>query len=188
MNELDLINRCLKKEKKAWDVFVQKYSRVIYWAIRKRLSISGFKFVQDDANNIFQEVFLTILEGDKLRQVKDTKTIPGWLAMIASNKAIDFMRRAIRQENRLVSEEPVLKDDNFKQELQRRDLLEAINSSINALSARARLIISFNLLQGRTHQEIAAMMSMPAKTVSTVIARTKEKLKQDLERKGIKDF
>lgn len=185
MNELELIKRCLEKEKKAWDVFVQKYSKVIYWAIRERLSASGFKFVQDDINGIFQEVFLSILEGDRLRQLKDAKTISGWLAMIASNKTIDFMRRAIRQDNRLVSEEPVLKDDNFEQELYRRDLLEAIGSSINALSARARLIMSFNLLQGRTHQEIAGIMNMPVHTVSTVIARAKEKLKQDLERKGI---
>ena len=188
MNELELINRCLKKEKKAWDVFVQKYSRLIYWAIRKRLNASGFKFVQDDINGIFQEVFLSILEGDRLRQLKDAKTIPGWLAIIASNKAVDFMRRAIREDRRLVLDTPVLKDDNFKQDLHRRDLTDLIASVINALSAKAKLIISFNLLEGRTHKEIADIMNMPVNTISTVISRVKEKLKQDLERKGITDL
>ena len=173
MNELELIGRCLKKEKKAWDIFVQKYSRVIYWAIRRRLSASGFKFTQDDINGIFQEVFLSILEGDRLRQLKDAKTISGWLAMIASNKTVDFMRRAIREDNRLVLDAPVVKDDNFKQELQHRDLMDAIGSSINALSARAKLIISFNLLQGRTHQEIAVMMNLSVNTISTLAPLSK---------------
>jgi RNA polymerase sigma-70 factor (ECF subfamily) len=188
MNELELIKRCLEKDKKAWNLFVQKYSRVIYWAIRKRLSISGFKFTQDDINGIFQEVFLSILEGERLRQLKDTQTISGWLAMIASNKAVDFMRRAIREDSRLVLDLPVLKDDNFEQELQRKDLLEAIASSISVLSDKAKIIISFSLLEGRTHQEIADIMNMPVNSVSTVIARAKQKLKQDLERKGITDL
>ena len=188
MNEIELIKRCLQKEKKAWDVFVQKYSKLIYWAIRKRLNTSGFKFDQDSINGIFQEVFLSILEGGKLGQLKDPKIIPGWLAMIASNKTVDFMRRTIREDRRLVVDMPVLKDDNFRQELHQRDLFDLIGSSINSLSDKAKIVISFNLLQGRTHKEIANIMNMPANTVSTLIARAKEKLKQDLERKGIKDL
>ncbi len=188
MSELELIKQCLQKNKKAWDIFVQKYSKVIYWAIKKRLNASGFKSDQDDINGIFQEVFLSILEGGKLRQLKDAKTIPGWLAMIASNKAVDFMRRAIRDDRRLVPDMPVLNDDNFKQELHQRDLIDLIGSSINSLSDKARIVISFNLLQGRTHKEIANIMNMPVNTVSTIIARAKEKLKQDLEEKGIKDL
>jgi len=188
MSESELIKRCLKKEKKAWDIFVQKYSRLIYWAIRKRLSASGFKFGQDDTSGIFQEVFLSLLKGGKLRQLKDNKTIPGWLAIIASNKAIDFMRHRIREDRRLVPDMPLLKDHKFKQELHQRDLIDVIGSIINTLPAKAKVIITFNLLDGRTHKEIADIMNIPANTVSTVIARTKEKLKQGLEKKGIRDL
>lgn len=188
MSELELIKRCLQKNKKAWDIFVQKYSKLIYWAIRKRLNASSFKFNQDNIDGIFQEVFLTILEGGRLGQLKDPKIIPGWLAVIASNKTVDFMRRTIREDKRLVVDMPVLKDDNFKQELHQRDLIDLIGSSINSLSDKAKIVISFNLLQGRTHNEIANIMNIPVNTISTIIARAKEKLKQDLERKGIKDL
>jgi len=188
MSELELIKRCLQKNKKAWDIFVQKYSKLIYWAIRKRLNTSGFKFNQDSIDSIFQEVFLSILEGDKLGQLKDPKIIPGWLAIIASNKTVDFMRRVIREDNRLVLDQPIIKDDNFEQELHQRDLIDAIGSSINTLSAKAKVVISFNLLEGRTHQEISTLMKISVNTVSTIIARTKQKLKQELVKKGIKDF
>ncbi|NQT28354.1 MAG: sigma-70 family RNA polymerase sigma factor [Candidatus Omnitrophica bacterium] len=188
MNELELIRRCLKKEKKAWDIFVEKYSRLIYWSIRKRLNASGFKFNQDDIKGIFQEVFLSILEGDKLGRLKAAKVIPGWLAIIASNKTVDFMRYKIRENRRLIPDAPILKDDNFKQELDQRDLFDLIGSSINSLSDKAKIVISFNLFQGRTHKEISNIMNMSINTVSTLIARAKETLKQDLEKKGIRDL
>ncbi|MBL7085122.1 MAG: sigma-70 family RNA polymerase sigma factor [Candidatus Omnitrophica bacterium] len=186
MNELELINRCLKKEKKAWDIFVQKYSRLIYWAIKKRLVASSFRFDQDDVNCIFQEVFLLILAEDNLQQLKDVKTVSGWLAAIASNKALDFMRHRIREDRRLVPDIPVLKDDKFKQELHRRDLRNLISTVINTLSPKEKIIISLNLIENRTHQEISEIVGISINTVSTTIARSKEKLKKELQRKGIK--
>ena len=188
MDELELIDCCLKKEKKSWDIFVQKYSKLIYWAIRKRLGVSGFKFSQDDIDSIFQEVFLSILEEDKLQQLKDAKAISGWIAIIASNKTVDFMRRIIREDRRFISDVSILKDDSFKQELHRRDLFDIVGNIINNLSAKARVIVSFNLFEDKTHKEIASIMKLPINTVSTVIARAKEKLKQNLERKEMRDL
>lgn len=188
MNEIELIRRCLQKEKKAWDVFVRKYSKLIYWAIRKRLNASGFKFSQDDIDGIFQDVFLSILEGDKLGQLKDPKIIPGWLAIIASNKTVDFMRCKIKEDKKLVIEMPVLKDDKFEEELYKRDLLNVLGNIIDTLPAKEKIVISLNLIEGRTHKEIAEITAMPVNTVSTIIARTKEKVKKGLERVGLKDL
>lgn len=188
MTELKLIKRCLKKEKKAWDIFVQKYSNLIYWAIRKRLGASGFQFVQEDINNIFQEVFLSILEGDKLLQLKNVKAIPGWLAVIASNKTVDFMRCRIREDRKFSSEMPVLKDSKINQELYGKDLAAIVGDIINTLSVKEKVIISLNLIEGRTHKEIANIVGIAMNTVSTIIARTKDKLKKELERKGVRDL
>ena len=188
MNEIKLISRCLKKDKKAWDLFVQKYSKLIYWAIRKRSTASNFELSQDDIDCIFQEVFLSILEGDKLRQLKDSKAITGWLAIIAFNKTIDFMRRRIRENERLIPDTSILSSSNFKQELFHRDLLNVISNIIDTLPSKEKIIISLNLLKGRTHKEIAGIISMPVNTVSTTIARTKSKLKKELTKQGISNL
>lgn len=187
MNESELIKRCLKKEKIAWDIFVQRYSNLIYWVIRKRLTMSSFEFDKEDVNGIFQEVFLSILEDDKLSQIKDSKLISGWLAMIASNKTVDFMRKKIREGQRLVLDMPVLKDEKLEQELSDRDTINIIKNIINTLSAKEKIIISLNILEGRTHKEIANIIGIPINTVSTIIARTKEKLKKELRKRGIKN-
>ncbi|MCQ9205671.1 MAG: sigma-70 family RNA polymerase sigma factor [Omnitrophica bacterium] len=188
MNEIKLIDRCLKKDKKAWDLFVQQYSKLIYWAIRKRSAASSFELSQDDINCIFQQVFLSILEGNKLLQLKDGKAIAGWLTIIAFNKTVDFMRRRIRDNKRLIPDMPILSSSNFEQELFHRDLLNVISNIIDTLPSKEKIVISLNLLKGRTHKEIAGIINIPVNTVSTIIARTKEKLKKELVKQGIKNL
>ncbi len=185
MNEAELIARCLRKEKEAWDMFVRQYARLIYWAIRKRLTISGFLCDEDDIGNIFQDVFVSILEGNKLAQVKDAKFIPGWLSMVASNKTVDFMREKVRRDARSAPEPAVFKDNRFEQEVYDNDVNGLLKDIIEGLTAKEKIIISLNLLEERTHKEIGQILGMPMNTVSTIIARTKEKIKKELEKRGI---
>lgn len=185
MDEAELIVRCINKDKKAWDIFVERYAKLIYWAIKKRFSASSFSFNEYDVQNVFQEVFLTLLENDKLAQIKDTKLISGWLVMVASNKAIDFMREKISDSQYLVAD-PVFADSECSQHLLNREITGIVKELIEGLRDKEKIIISLNLFDGKTHQEIADMLGIPANTVSTTISRAKEKLKKELEKKGIK--
>ena len=185
MSEAELIKRCIKKDKKAWDLFIQKYSRLVYWAIRKRLTASSFNSHESDIEDIFQEVLLTILKGKSLLQLKNPKYIPGWLAMVASNKAVDFMRKKIRLDKNIVFDISEFKDDSFEKELFSKDAVDTVKDIINTLSDKEKIIISLNLLEERTHKEIAQITGAPINTVSTIIARTKEKLKKELKKRGI---
>ncbi len=188
VNEAELIKRCLKKDKQAWSLFVEKYSRLVYWAIRKRLAASNFKYNEADIEDIFQEVFLAVLKGDKLAQLKDPPLLSGWLAMVAANKTTDFMRQRAHREQNVSLDSSLFKDDSFKQVLFDRDIAALIREIIAELSDKEKIVISLNLLEGRTHNEISRILGIPVNTVSTLIARTKEKLKAQLERKGIEDY
>ncbi|MCK9615101.1 MAG: sigma-70 family RNA polymerase sigma factor [Candidatus Omnitrophica bacterium] len=185
MNETELIGRCINKEKQAWDIFVERYSRLIYWAIRKRLKASSFTFSEDDVQNIFQEVFLSILEGEKLTQLRDAKLICSWLAMIASNKAFDFMRGTLRNKQRFIADVILLKNKDCEQNLSDRETINILENIINTLSDREKIIISLNLLEEKTHKEISGILGIPINTASTIIARTKEKIKKELGKYGI---
>ncbi|MBN2120346.1 MAG: sigma-70 family RNA polymerase sigma factor [Candidatus Omnitrophica bacterium] len=182
MKDSEIIRRCIKKNKKAWVLFIQKYSRLIYWAITKRLSISGFKLNQADIEDIFQEVLLTILKGDKLLQLKDIKFLPGWLSMVASNKTVDYMRDKEYRKQNLIVDIPEFKDYSFEQELLTRDKITVIKNIIDTLPDKEKIIICLNILEEKTHKEIAQIMGMPINTVSTIVARTKEKIKKKLEK------
>lgn len=185
MDVTELIKCCIDKDKKAWDLFVKRYAKLIYWAIRKRFSLSSFDFDEDDVHNVFQEVFMSILEGQKLKQVKDSKLISGWLAMVASNKTVDFMRQKMRYSQHFNLEDFALKDEISEEDLFHRDIKNIVSNIISALRDKDKIVISLNLLEGKTHKEIAHMLAISINTVSTIIARTKEKLKTELEKRGI---
>lgn len=188
MNERELIELCLKKDKKAWGLFVQKYSGLVYWAIGKRLAASNFKRGESEVEDIFQEVFLSVLKGNNLTQIKDPKFIPGWLAMVASHKTVDFMRREINRQEELTFDGQVFQSNAFVRDIAGREISYVVGEVINTLSDKERVIISLNLLRERTHREISQIVGAPINTVSTVIARAKEKLRKELQKREIADY
>ncbi len=185
MEDSDLIKRCAKKDKKAWDLFIKRYSRLICWAIRKRLAISSFHHNEADVEDIFQEVLLAILKGDRLLRLKDAKYLAGWLAMTASNKTVDHMRLKLSNKQDLVVDMPEFPDDTFTQDLLKRDALNVIKEAINTLSDKERIVISLNLLENRSHKDISQIVKIPINTISTIIVRAKEKIRKDLKRKDL---
>jgi RNA polymerase sigma-70 factor (ECF subfamily) len=187
MKESDIIKRCIKQDKKAWNLFIEKYSRLIYWAIRKRLTISGFHHNEADIEDIFQEVLLSILKGNRLLQLKNPKYLASWLAITASNKTVDYMRQKISSQQDLIVEMPEFSDHALTHDLLERDAINVIKEVVNALSDKERIAISLNILENRTHKEIAQITKIPINTVSTMIARAKEKVKKGLKRKDLKN-
>lgn len=197
MSEESLIQRCLKQDKLAWDEFVYKYSALVCWAIEQRLSRFGYNFTQEDVLDIHQDVFFSIWREKKIAQLKDKNKIVAWLSMVAGNKAMDYFKLIKRKgsvsaeyifEESQDREETVLLSNKTLEEIYSNDIINIVDEALEEFSHREKIILKFNLLYQKTHQEIADILSMPANSVSTVISRSKEKLKEKLIRQGIKDF
>lgn len=176
-----LIKRCLAKDKHAWQIFLRKYSRLIYWAINNRLNKINAEHSQNDIEDIFQNVFLTLFEENKLLLLKNIKFLPGWLAILASNKTVDYMRKKFRNRENLGAILPGFNTD-YKKELLNKELLTLTSEIIDSLPNREKLIISLNILEEKTHKEIAEITAMPINTISTIISRTKEKIRKELKK------
>ncbi|OGX33256.1 MAG: hypothetical protein A3F87_03925 [Omnitrophica WOR_2 bacterium RIFCSPLOWO2_12_FULL_51_24] len=195
----ELIQGCIKKDKRSWDIFVERYSKVIYWAIRDRLKRFGYDFEDEDINDIHQDVFIALWAGNKLAQLKDSDKVAGWLAMIAGNAAIDYFRRMKRQSppNSISIYEEIYKNGDGEartleevlpskaagpdKEAQLSDAREVLKSAIGSLKPKERIAVELNLLHGMKHSEIADALKLPVNTVSTTIARAKKYLKEKLE-------
>lgn len=203
----ELIEDCIRRDKRAWDIFVERYSRVVLWAIRDRLLRFRYNFDESDIEDIHQEVFVSIWSGGKLTQVKDRKKIAGWMAMVAGNATIDYFRRLRRQSppncislseeaypgaegkgSKTVAE--LLASDSVGPDTQvnLNEIRQLLESTLDALGPKEKVIIKLNLIHGMKHREIAELLRMPINTISTTIARTKEQLQEKLRRKGIEDF
>lgn len=197
----EIIRGCIKKDKRAWEIFVERYSKVVYWAIRDRIRRSGYSFEEEDVNDIHQDVFITLWAGDKFTQLKDRSKVAGWLAMIAGNAAVDHFRKMKRQSppNSISIYEEIYSDGEGggktleellpaagtdpARPLQLDEIRRVVEKEVGALKPKDKMMIKLDIFHGMKHREIAEALKMPLEAVSTTIRRTKEGLRQKLRDK-----
>jgi len=98
----ELLSRCLSKEDASgWEQFVHTYSKLIWSSIHKTFRSYSFPYDPEDVEDVYSTVFLSLVENDfrKLRQFqgRNACTLSTWLAVVAVNRTIDFLRRQKRR-------------------------------------------------------------------------------------------
>ena len=87
------LSRLVAGEKAEWDRFVQRYARVIYAAVQRRLVPAGRGHEADD---VVQDVFVKLCgrEFHLLRNYDPGRAkLSTWLTVIATSTSIDHLRR-----------------------------------------------------------------------------------------------
>ncbi|MFA5388900.1 MAG: sigma-70 family RNA polymerase sigma factor [Candidatus Omnitrophota bacterium] len=179
-NTHNLIERCIKREEKAWGEFIDKFSGLVYYSARERLRMGGFGFNEEDIRDIVQNVFVDIWEKSRLAEVRERNKISAWLSVVSQTRALNFMRR---KKERLLKEEEIPGIDGIIFEDgsgHRAELIEEIEKAVENFSPKEKIILKLNIIYGKTHREIADFMKIPVNTVSTIIARRKKFLKRKL--------
>lgn len=176
-----LIERCIKRDRKAWERFIERFSGLLYFSAAERLKRNGIFFGQQDLEDIVQGVLLDLWERKRLEEIRERNKITGWLSVIAQNRALNHM---VRKKERLLSEDNLFKFDNLKVdapdsiEEDRAALMERL---FKELEPREKIILKMSIIYDKTHREIARFMDLPVNTVSTIIARRKDYLKKELK-------
>ena len=190
LNDQSLVLRCINGDKIAWNGFVERFSRLVLWAIKGRLRHTNFHYAQQDVEDIFQNVFCLLWEKEKLQQIRNKENISAWLAMVAANCAVNYFRNKreglFRKE---LSPEKIHSSDCSANEIiDQKKLHSLLEQTLSCLSARERIILKLNYLYDKTHQEIGKILKMPANTISSIIKRAKQRMKEELNRQGWEDF
>lgn len=191
LSNASLVTGCIKGSRIAWNKFVERFCPLIFWAIKNRLNKSGYPFNQQDIEDIFQDVFVLLCDRRKLKQIKNRENISAWLAIVAANCTNSYIRN--KRIDTPFSKEPLTEkigalDCPADEVIEREQLNNTIAKLLSYLSARELIILKLNYFYEKTHQEIARLLKMPPNTVSSIIKRTKEKLKEELKRKGLEKF
>lgn len=180
-----LVDRCIKGEDKAWKEFVDRYSRLLHYSARTRLLRSRLAFGQQDIEDIVQGVITEILEKGLLSEVRDRQKITAWLSIMAQTRALNYMRQ---KRERLLGEDEFYKIENIRipeASYVDEELMVGLEKEIEGLNSREKIILKLNIVYEKTHREISEFMNLPVNTVSTIIARNKEALREKLKRRGL---
>lgn len=128
-----------------------------------------------DAEDIVQESFVKLWRNPA--QVRDGKALLGWLMRVASNGAIDRMRRTTHTGLDAVPERPdpaALADAA----LMRKTAAHRVDRLIAGLPERQRLALVLVYFEGLTNIVAAEVMESSVEAVESLLARARRSLKE----------
>ncbi len=179
--DVELVERAQRGDKRAFEMLVVKYQRRIERLIARM--VRDVDLVQD----IAQESFIRAYRA--LPQFRGDAAFYTWLYRIAVNTAkkamVDLKRDLLVTES---SRAGANDDDDETSRVERelttgetpegllasKEIAEAVNAAIEALSPDLRQAITLREIEGLSYEEIAELMNCPIGTVRSRIFRARE--------------
>jgi RNA polymerase sigma-70 factor (ECF subfamily) len=141
----------------------------------------------DDAQDLTQETFIKALQ--RHEQIKDHDKAAHWLSRIATNTAIDFLRRHGRYSffeiGELPERLPGEPQENPEHLLLRAEHSAYLEVGLNSLSERERTALVLRDVDGLSGKEVAQVLRCSEATVRSHIANARIKFRRFLERKRL---
>ncbi|MFL5242730.1 MAG: RNA polymerase sigma factor [Gemmataceae bacterium] len=181
----DLLTRFQRGQTESFGVLVSRYERELYGYLRRYLGDGSL------AEDVFQNTFLQLCV--KIAQYEPGRPVRPWLYTIATNQAIDALRRQSRHQalsldqyhedgsngdvrtlkESLESRLPGPEDSAEGQERRQR-----IRASVDRLPEFLRQVLLLAYYQGLKYREIADILGIPVGTVKSRLHAALVKLQE----------
>jgi len=180
IEDFELIDRAVKeKDQQAYATLMKRYKKAVYFMILKMIRDA------DDAEDLTMEAFAKAFRN--LHKFKKDYTFSTWLFRIATNNAIDFIRKkklkTMSLNNTLTDDGgnavniDVEDDDNNPQdEFIRTQRIEMVRIFVDKLPAKYRKVVKLRYFDELAYDEIAQELDKHLGTVKAQLHRSRELL------------
>jgi len=185
--DIALVQRAKQGDAEAFARLAAKYKDRIYNYVARLCGDAP------EAEDLTQEVFIRAFVA--MRRFRGTATFQTWLYKIATNMALDVLRKRRRAgPPALPLDAPIeTGDSSVPRELAdtapepheavaRRELQLEVQRAISALSQKLRVVIVLFDIQGLSYEEIAEVLGVPLGTVKSRLFNARMALRQRLTR------
>ena len=171
----------------AFRELIRRYERPVFSLI--------FRMVRDreTAEDLAQETFIKVL--NHIDRYRPEFKLSSWLFKIANNVTIDYLRKrqldtvsmdgsphaGTATEVEATSFDVEARQESALDEIEARELGSAIERAIATLRPEYRSCIMLRHVEGRSYEEIAAILDLPLGTVKTYIHRARHELRDALQ-------
>ena len=133
---------------------------------------------EHDADDAAQEAFLSAL--DRLETYDRKRPFGPWLMRIATNAAIDLLRRRAVRRAEPLDEALTASSRSPARDAEHMELRAALATALAALPERQRAAVTLFDLEGYAHAEIADILGVPEGTVRSDVFHARRKLRESL--------
>jgi RNA polymerase sigma factor (sigma-70 family) len=198
LSEKALLAECVRGDKKAWDLFVEQYSNLVYHTVRKTLDLHGPDYLYGELEDLHNGVFLSLLEHDykKLRQYKGLRgcSVATWIMTISANYTLNFIRGTKQHQHESLDEKVPETGDTVGNgichpspsaleiltQTEESDLLREL---VDGLDAGDRLFLKYYYEDELSPEEIATVMSVTVSAIYSKKSRILDKLRSIAKKK-----
>jgi len=179
MDDKSLIKEILMHSEEAFCTLTEKYRKLVYQTI--------FRIVRDrdDADDIFQEVFLEVYRS--VHHLRNENDLSGWIFKISYNKALCFLRKrnpAKVHAGSLLSNTELDGKHSDRQTpvrmLEEKEASLILFTAIDRLPDMQRKVLMMHKFEELSHREIGEMLNLTRASVESLIYRAKYNLKKSL--------
>ncbi len=168
-NEPELISQILDGDIDVYEVLINRYKNGLYYHC--------FSIVrnEDTAEDLAQETFIQAYR--QLKKYDPKYRFSTWLYKIATNKALDHLRK---HSPRLLRDGELDKLTSSHPSPHQEAELAELHYAVDTLPTNYRSVLSLYYWQGQSYEEIAEIMRVPVGSVKGWISRAKLTLKKEL--------
>lgn len=134
---------------------------------------------KEDANDIFQEGFLSIYE--KIEQLRNSEALSGWIKRVFVNTALEFNRNKTKLS--LYEDAPSKHEISLGPKVLEKLALSEITDMIMSLPAGCRMVFNLYVIDGFSHKEIANALSISVGTSKSQLFEARKLLKNRIKKK-----
>jgi RNA polymerase sigma-70 factor (ECF subfamily) len=169
-----LVARIVQRDESALAALYDRYSGMLSSVLNRILRDS--QAAEEILQDIFYQLWRSATQFDASRG-----SLPGWLLVIARNRAISRLRRHNPASGEELLENTVVLATNLESTIAQQQLVGKVKGALDSLPKEQRAAIELAYFEGLTHSEIAERTGDPLGTVKTRLRSAVETLKRNLK-------
>jgi RNA polymerase sigma-70 factor, ECF subfamily len=165
------MERMVQRDEAALEALYDRYAGLLSSVLNRILR--DRQAAEEILQDIFYQLWRTAPQFDPSRG-----SLPGWLMVIARNRAISRLRHHNPAAGEEFLENTVFLPFDLEGAIAQKELLGRVKGAIEALPKEQRATVEFAYFEGLTHSEIAERTGDPLGTVKTRLRTALETLKR----------
>lgn len=176
----DLLERCLGRQPRAWEDFVDRFIGLIYHVIKHTSVSRNIYLSPEDHDELVNEAFAAILTDNFaiLRRFRGNSSLAAYLTVVVRRVVVRIILQKRLHANVQPADEMALQAPDGASGEKWLENKEEVEHLLKELPEQEAQLVRAYHLEGRSYAEIAAEMNIPENSVGPMLSRAREKMRK----------